>query len=975
VLPGTALVTLQRSDVMTVFHQCAQFEFAFANNNRTGRRQGVASSGAMLLILAAAVLGGGAYSSADPMRFAGDDVPAGFTVVEGDILVPVESISGTYRSRLWTGGVVPYVFDTAVSDLNRQRMRAAMAEWEAVAAVHFRPRAGEPNYIQIKNSSGNSAAVGMPGGPQPVNIYNWDRKFVLVHELGHTLGLWHEQSRHDRDTACDGSPCVIINEHNISQTACHGGPCNYAFAPRPSPGGELGDYDFDSVMHYSQCAFSINPDCPIGGGETITVPPPNQARQSLIGQLTHLSAGDVSAMDHLYPGGRNCPGRIVSTDPPAFAIDARQPSNADGSDPSGWTQIRLEFDSDPSGMGVLDFAVDSTLAPAPEVTEVTADNLTLTVSFDRRIPPGAWTTLIAKPCCDGVQVGYLPGDANQDGTSTPADILDLIDCLNGVIPCPVYAMDADRSGVVAAPDILQIIDLLNGAGVYPRWLDRSLPRDPDVWVESVRAPIGLIGIPVPGEYQVTVCRNSEGPTDLFVPLSVTVGEPPLTFNNLEGVVLSRNCCETKSVFVPTPGVPFSCGGSTRFPVRACADIVADARHANDCASTQVDIESAYYDLVYEVVDNPERSCITNQVCWDVQVCNTGNVTSLPTTSQTGICPDEGADYFPCVGGPPYPFTVPPIDPNFCWTSSPGFCITPQPGAFRNQFIKAGAAPINADVCLNGNQDDDPITIGYPDLVVRNVSGPAAVCGTQWFDIGFDVCNVGDCAAVGTFTAGGWLSLDGNPFDGVNDIGLGTMLINLTPPLPPEGCRRFAMRTLNLPANAILTTQDIVMCADIAGGPPCQTICEANENNNCGSTDTSVVPLDVGVIDLTAPGNVIGCVGAPTYTTDVRNYSQCDVHNLTVKMCVGMEPTVNCGLGPFPPCGLTPVFDLSPYETKRVSTSIPTPPATGFCGTSIPFNLSGVLLNWADFNNNNNFRNETMFIWVPCADGPGDEKSE
>ena len=42
----------------------------------------------------------------------------------------------------------------------------------------------------------------------------------------------------------------------------------------------------------------------------------------------------------------------------------------------------------------------------------------------------------------------------------------MIDSLNGVIPLPDSQVDMDRDGTPASADILRVIDLLNGAGEY-----------------------------------------------------------------------------------------------------------------------------------------------------------------------------------------------------------------------------------------------------------------------------------------------------------------------------------------------------------------------------------------------------------------------------------------------------------------------------------------------------------------------------
>lgn len=228
----------------------------------------------------------------------GEDVRSGnlptglarFKVIEDDILVPLSfdpvSPAATWTVPLWPGGVVPYEFDANVTPAHQTDMLNAMAEWESVANINFRPRIlFESDYVHILESTVNRSNIGAAGGEQFIEIISWGNRWIICHELAHTLGFWHEQSRPDRDAY------VQINLGNIQDTLEH----NFA---KHDDAGVYGPYDFESVMHYSQFAFCDAP-CP---GPTITVLPPHEAWQGLIGQRTHLSRLDVAAMSCLYPG-------------------------------------------------------------------------------------------------------------------------------------------------------------------------------------------------------------------------------------------------------------------------------------------------------------------------------------------------------------------------------------------------------------------------------------------------------------------------------------------------------------------------------------------------------------------------------------------------------------------------------------------------------------------------------------------------
>lgn len=225
-----------------------------------------------------------------------EDIPDGYMLIEEDILVPTDFYDqldrGTWRTNFWPGGIVPFIFDGNVNSTQQGQMLAAMQLWENVANVDFRPRNGESNYVRIRNASGNSSNVGMEGGEQGIWIFNWDRPFVMAHELAHTLGIWHEQSRPDRDRY------VQINWGNIQSGMENNFDRHDDAGLFPDDRYGLPDaqtYDFDSVMHYSRTAFSAN------GQPTITVKPPNEAWQARIGQRDHLSRLDILTVSFLYP--------------------------------------------------------------------------------------------------------------------------------------------------------------------------------------------------------------------------------------------------------------------------------------------------------------------------------------------------------------------------------------------------------------------------------------------------------------------------------------------------------------------------------------------------------------------------------------------------------------------------------------------------------------------------------------------------
>ncbi|GIY01288.1 tolloid-like protein 1 [Caerostris extrusa] len=77
-----------------------------------------------------------------------------------------------------------------------------MRHWENYTCVQFVEKEEHPNYIVFtERPCGCCSFVGKRGnGPQAISIgKNCDKFGIVVHELGHVVGFWHEHTRPDRD--------------------------------------------------------------------------------------------------------------------------------------------------------------------------------------------------------------------------------------------------------------------------------------------------------------------------------------------------------------------------------------------------------------------------------------------------------------------------------------------------------------------------------------------------------------------------------------------------------------------------------------------------------------------------------------------------------------------------------------------------------------------------------------------------------
>ncbi|MBC7778754.1 MAG: hypothetical protein H7125_01500, partial [Proteobacteria bacterium] len=101
----------------------------------------------------------------------------------------------------WPNGLVPY---TVVQPL-RNAVNQAIEHFRVNTRIRFVERtagnAGQfPNWVSFEQRDGCWSQVGMRGGMQVISLgAGCESLGVVVHEICHALGLWHEQSREDRD--------------------------------------------------------------------------------------------------------------------------------------------------------------------------------------------------------------------------------------------------------------------------------------------------------------------------------------------------------------------------------------------------------------------------------------------------------------------------------------------------------------------------------------------------------------------------------------------------------------------------------------------------------------------------------------------------------------------------------------------------------------------------------------------------------
>jgi hypothetical protein len=148
----------------------------------------------------------------------------------------------TYR---WPGGVVPYVIQSSLP--NKARVTDAMAHIVAnTNKISFVQRTTQANYVEFRTSTGCSSSVGRVGGRQYINLADGCSTGNTIHEILHALGMYHEQTRCDRDT--------FVTIHTANITSGYEGN----FTKKCTGASDYSSYAEGSIMHYGPYAFSKN---------------------------------------------------------------------------------------------------------------------------------------------------------------------------------------------------------------------------------------------------------------------------------------------------------------------------------------------------------------------------------------------------------------------------------------------------------------------------------------------------------------------------------------------------------------------------------------------------------------------------------------------------------------------------------------------------------------------------------------------
>ncbi len=266
--------------------------------------------------------------------FPGEDTPTpiqaevvdGVVLIEGDIALgtleeltagsaALSPTSHGIPTQYWpaTTASAPYVYEIpydiadGFSDAYVENViEPAIDHWNDNTNIEFVVWDGvATDYVEIVTATARCwSEAGRKGGRQEIRLdeNGCTQVRTVIHELGHTVGLKHEQQRPDRDEF------VEILTANIQTQPDRSG--NFALY---GPGLPLGAYGYTSIMHYGRTAFG---QIDANGNRMTTI----RTLGATIAPAAILTAGDLAGVRRLYPE-RDLPFAEVTEPEATLTVD------------------------------------------------------------------------------------------------------------------------------------------------------------------------------------------------------------------------------------------------------------------------------------------------------------------------------------------------------------------------------------------------------------------------------------------------------------------------------------------------------------------------------------------------------------------------------------------------------------------------------------------------------------------------------
>ena len=238
----------------------------------------------------------------------------GKLVFQGDIVI-VPDEEGTraaewYGTDLWEEGKIFFKIDEKIDKKDyRDAVEEAMKHISSNTNIKFvelktieakKYREGK-SYINFITGDGNCSQVGVVGSGQELSIKN-KVSGIVIHELGHALGLMHEHSRFDRDDYLK-----LIEENIDEKYKEEDGEWEFWIRFNILKTIEIGkhysEFEYGSIMMYEPSAGIGKPYYVGGylGGFLEVMKKKDGTSYKKEYQRDHLSEGDKKVLKEMYP--------------------------------------------------------------------------------------------------------------------------------------------------------------------------------------------------------------------------------------------------------------------------------------------------------------------------------------------------------------------------------------------------------------------------------------------------------------------------------------------------------------------------------------------------------------------------------------------------------------------------------------------------------------------------------------------------